>query len=52
MQARAKKGVCSNQQYYLIYSYIPLQLLSEEEKVILATELAATDKRDSDCVIM
>ena len=52
MQARAKKGVCSNQQYYYFNSYIEQQLLSEEEKVILASELAAIDKRDSECVIM
>lgn len=49
MQARAKKGVCSLNNV-IFYSYIRLQLLSEEEKDILAAEEAAINKRE--CVIM
>ena len=52
MQARAKKGVCSTLQYLYLDSYTQLQLLSEEEKVILANEMAAIGKRDSECVVM
>lgn len=51
MRAREKKGVCNNQHCSIIYSYIRPQLLSEEEKVILATEMAAIDKR-GECIIM
>lgn len=49
MRVREKKGVCSFNNV-IFYSYIRLQLLSEEEKVILAAEEAAIDKQE--CVIM
>jgi hypothetical protein len=49
MKAREKKGVCSLNNV-IFYSYIRLQLLSDREKAILATELAAIDEEK--CVIM
>lgn len=49
MQAREKKGVCKPQQCYNLFLHW-VQLLSEEEKVILATEMAVIDKQE--CVIM
>ena len=51
MQARADKGVCSLNNA-IFFSYIRLQLLSEEEKVILATEVAAIEQDKRECVIM
>ena len=51
MQAREKKGVCSLNNV-IFCSYIRLQLLSEEEKVILATEVAAINSDKRECVIM
>ena len=52
MQARAKKGVCSLSAIYIHISYVRPQLLSEEEKVILATEEAAIEQDQKECVTM